>query len=56
MPDVMKFNTLNFMMQEVDELSVVEHEFTTVVLSDTDFETVCNGERVISSIHGCSTL
>ena len=42
-------NSLVFLMQEVDELSVVEHKFTTVVLSDADFETVCGGESVISS-------
>ena len=31
----------------VDLCAVVEHKFTIVVVSDDDYETVCNGERVM---------
>ena len=42
------------LLQEVVDLcAVVEHKFTTVVVSDDDYETVCNGERVM---HGASFL
>ena len=52
----MNNNSLVSLMQEVDELSViVEHKFTTVVLSDVDFETVCNGESVISGANFMSS-
>ena len=37
----------------VDLCAVVEHNFTTVVVSDDDYEIVCNGERVM---HGASSL
>ena len=48
-PSVVLTNIFDVVLQEVDELSViVEHKFTTVVLSDVDFETVCDGESVMS--------
>ena len=47
-PNVVNNNSLVSLMQEVDELSVVKHTLTAVILSDVDFKTVCDGESVIS--------